>query len=88
MSLRCGGCFVDPHGCERVALDVAWFSEVDTMCKEIWSEMRYLDDECGEGRRSLSGLELTRLEYLAEHPELENPVLDRLPEVESLGWGR
>lgn len=53
-----------------------------------WSEMRYIDDECGEGRWSLSGVELSRLAFLAEHLELEDPVLGQLPEAEDAwrGW--
>ena len=44
------------------------------MC-DMWTKMKYADDECREDRRTLSGLELARLAYLAEHPELENSAL-------------
>jgi len=46
----------------------------------MWKEMKWLDDECPEGLESLTGLELSRLRYLAEHPELEDPVIAFLPE--------
>jgi len=48
--------------------------------KNIWSNMRFLGDETIDDEEQLSGLELSRLHYLAEHPELEDPTIGSLPE--------
>lgn len=39
------------------------------------AEGKWLDDECPDEMDTLSQVEIGRLEYLAEHPELENPIL-------------
>jgi hypothetical protein len=62
-------------------------SEVRTMDKEDL-ELRYLDDGCREEWDYLSATELSRLAFLAEHPELENPTLAKLRAGEPWGWGQ
>ena len=55
----------------------------------MWSRMEYIDDSCREMQRSLSGVELARLEHLAEHPELTDSILNSLPETDDTsGWGQ
>ena len=51
-------------------------------------DLRCLDDECSEEWDYLSACEISRLAFLAEHPELENPTLAKLRAGEPWGWGQ